>query len=217
MSARKTVSLKPPRWWKPALGGVAGMAWLTFVVLAVAPVVRTALTGQFELQQTGRRIAALDGWTGPRLLLEQELAENGPAVTEAWSRMFPAERNREVLFLDLARIADASGVEGFDLVEVTELALPDGPQYEDEDDFVPGLEPEAPRAAPVARAPRIALETYRIRASWTGDFHRTADFLARLRSIPRALSVSELAVQPDADGLRAVLELEVYVDGSTES
>lgn len=209
------LSLTPPRWWKSALGGLVGLAWLAFVVLAVVPIVRSTLSGRRELDETVRRIVALDGWTGPRLVLARDLAANGSDYEAAWSRMFPAERGRERLFLELARIADASGVREFDLAEVVDPDAaddgdPDEDVYEDEfEDDVGGADP--------IDASAVALDSYRVRASWSGDYRRTADFIARLRGIARAVSVSDLQVSPYLDGIRVELELEVFVDGATES
>lgn len=208
------------KYWRPAAGAVLGVAWLGFVVLAVAPVVRTAVSGHREMGDLEQRIVALDGWTSAKLLMKQDLDEHGPGLEATWARLFPAERGRERLFLDLARVADTSGVADFDLAEIVELDLdPGGPSQETVDVFDPmATDEHGPGAGSVqATTASVDLDSYRVRARWSGDYERTAAFLARLRDIPRALSVHSLAVRPHEDGIHVEMELEVYTDGATES
>jgi len=209
-----------PRYWKPVAGVLAGTAWLAFVVTAVAPVVRDSLRGHREMGDLERRIVALGGWTGAKLLMERDLAENGPAIQAAWDRMYPGERGREHLFLELARIADESGVADFDLAEVLDLDLgPDEPDEPQVDDFDPMAhdDPYAATGRAQAVAATVELDSYRVKARWSGDYVRTAAFLEGLREIPRALSVESLAVRSYLKGIQVEMELEVFFDVAPES
>jgi hypothetical protein len=213
-------SAQLPRNWKKAAGALVGVAWLAFVVMSVVPVVRSTVSGHHELGDLEKRIGVLEGWTGAKLLMEKDMAENGPALLDVWTRLFPVERGREELFLDLARVADVSGVKDFDLAEIVELDLePGGSIGQQIDDFDPMAEDDQDDGPDMAAAPvsAIELEAYRIRARWSGDYARTAVFLNRLRDIPRALTVQSLAVRPYLDGIQVEMELEVYTDGRSQS
>ena len=85
----------------------------------------------------------------------------------------------------------------------------DGPSTEDAPPTT------VPAGAPVLPPVAITLTSYRVRAAFTGDYARTAEFLAELDRLERALEVRHLAIRPARTGITVELELEVPVSEPT--
>jgi len=184
---------------RPVLVGVLVVAWLAILVGGAVPAWRRALQQHREVRQVEAQLVDLDQWTMAGLWLERSLAPRDAAVTPVWNRLFPAERSCEQLFLDLARVADQSGVTRFELHEM---------KLDEMVDTGPGIvDPE----------PAATLGGYRVRAVFEGDFADVADFLGGLGRLDRAVAVHEMEIKPGKDAVQVELELDVYVASTTES
>ncbi len=173
---------------------VLGAVWLGSLLGVALPAWRQAHRQQAEVAAIAGQLAELDRWTVAGLWLEQSLDERAAAIEPAWSALFPAERRREEMFLDLARVADRSGVTAFELREIKPDELAAG---------APGLTGDEPEAD---------LSAYRVRASFEGDYEQVAGFLGGLKGIERAVSVHNLEIRPVREAVSVELELDVYVD-----
>lgn len=208
-------------------GVIAAVAliWAVTLVTVAVPSWRRVVRQHDEIATLERQLDDLDRWTVAGLWLERAVASREPAVNAAWARLFPSERSREELFLDLARVADRSGVEAFALEEMNDMGMSmddvwsatDAP----EDDMAPpdDAPPTDDGMAPmdVAVAPTVDLDSYRVKATFAGDYARTAAFLGGLIDIERALDVHSLVVRPSRDGILVEMELDIYVSGTTDS
>lgn len=199
-------------WKKPAVRlGILGAAWVLTLVLVAVPAMRTAMVHHEEVRRLEKGLAELDTWTVAGKWLGLSLPHRQAAIDPVWQETFPLGRNREQFFLALAEVADRSGVKHFNLEE---LAL-DQPGLGMEP--VPSTDLEQPAmfggavyGVPV-EVPRISLDTYRVKASFQGDYRQAARFMGGLQDIPRAVNVHDLVIRPESGGIRVDLELDVYV------
>lgn len=211
-----TTLLERIRAWRPgrreiAWGAMAAV-WCGLLLGVALPGWRQVQQQHGEINQLEQRLADLDRWSVAGLWLEPSVAAREPQVASAWARLFPADRDREQLFLSLAQVADRSGVQAFQLEEITDLDLvpvePDAgyDQADDTDDPVDDWTSQRSPGALVAPA------HYHVRASFSGDYGRTAAFLSGLAALERAVSVHRLAIRPARSGLDIELEMKIYVD-----
>ncbi|MBK8167090.1 MAG: hypothetical protein IPK64_14215 [bacterium] len=181
-----------------ALGGLAA-TWFLLLVVGALPAWQRALIQHREVRKVEGQMDELDRWSVAGLWLERTLPERAAAVDPAWNRLFPAERACERLFLDLARIADESGVSNFELHEL---------RIDELTDAVPGLPAEEPAAT---------LGAYRVRARFDGDFAGVAGFLGGLGRLDRAVALHDLEIMPTKDSVHVDLEMDVYVSSKVRS
>lgn len=199
---------KPLRRW--ALWGGLGLVWLVSLLGAAVPAWHEAHSKHLEIQDLEARLSEMDRWTVAGLWLERSVAANTRRIDQSWDRVFPGERDREELFLQLAVVADGARVEDFNLFEVEDSGMqedhlwldrPDG----DIDEWMSG------------QIQGVNLGFYRVKASFRGDYQRVARFLGGINSIERAMSIHSLDVQPDDQGVKVEMRLDVYVRETTES
>lgn len=179
------------------LRGVGALVWLGLLLGAAVPAWRQAVDQHREVQALESQLADLDHWTVAGLWLEKTLAPRQAVIDPQWERLFPPETAKGEFFLELARVADTSGVDGFDL---RELVPADG---------VPTPDYGAGQTPP--------LTAYRVRARFAGKYAQVAEFLGGLKTIKRAVSVHNLAIKPARGAVTVDLELDVYVSESEPS
>ena len=206
-SGKKKAVRIPKRW---ILAGGLGILWLGALVLVAVPAFDSALQRHREVQELETQLAELDSWMVAGMWLAPEVAAREPEVDKAWREAFPGRRGREELFLDIARAADASGLEGFDLKEM---------QLTADEDAKPALQGTlealmggggSVSGIPV-EVPRIDLRTYRLKTSFLTDYAGVSRFLGKLQRINRAMTVHNLDVRSDKGRIKVDLELDVYV------
>ncbi len=201
------------------------LVWAVTLVTVAIPSWRRVVRQHQEIAALERQLDTLDRWTVAGLWLERAVASREPAVNEAWARLFPSERSREALFLDLARVADSSGVESFALEEMDEMGMSANDVWQASNAPDDGAAPadDAPPtdgdmdSMDVDPAPTVNLESYRVKATFAGDYARTATFLGGLVDIERSLDVHSLVVRPSRDGILVEMELDVYVSKPVQS
>jgi hypothetical protein len=197
----------PPVLKRPLVAGaILAAAWAVALLLVAVPSWRTAMAHHREVQALEKGLAELDSWTVAGMWLGRSLAERSAATTRQWQEVFPDSRLREDLYLELAGVADRCGVENFSLEEIPS---------EDVAAFLVSPPEESVFGGSVygvpVEVPRVSLESYRVKASFAGNYRQAADFLGRMQTIRRALSVHNLVFRPDRDGIRVDMELDVYV------
>lgn len=187
---------------------VVGVLWAAALFGVALPAWREALDQHREVSRLEDELRELDRWTVAGLWLERSLGARTAAVEPVWDRLFPAERRREELFLDLARVADRSGIDAFELREMFDDEAATIIEPDDLDDL---------DAAADAGASEAELDTYRVRARFEGEYDKIAGFLGGLRGIERAVTVHDLEIRPVRDVVQVELELDIYVRKTTGS
>ncbi len=206
---RKTIAILD-RWGKKRIfwGGLAGV-YTVVALTVVVPMGKKTLDDHQRVEELTQELADLDAWTVAGKWLAPEVARREPVVTAAWEKAFPAKRKREDLFLDIARVADASGVADFKLREIQQdLEMP-RPILQNSLESGMG-DGGTVHGVPVV-VPRVDLTTYRIKASFTSDFQAVSTFLWGLQHLDRALSVHDLVLRNDKKQVKVDMEMDVYV------
>lgn len=184
---------------RPVILGALTIVWSLLLVVGAVPAWQQALRQHREVRKVEAQLVDLNEWTVAGLWLERSLAPREAAITPVWNRLFPAERRCEDLFLDLARVADSSGVDRFELHEL---------KIDEMVEAMPGLaDPE----------PAANLSAYRVRLMFEGDFAQVAEFLGGVGRLDRAVAVHEMELKPGKDAVQVELELDVYVASTTDS
>jgi len=113
---------------------------LLFVVVgavlfgAAVPALRSAVVKNKQVKQVQLQLARMDQWSIAGRWLEQSTEQRAAEIDREYERLFPDQRFKEQLFLDLARIADLSKVEAFNLKELSGGAgIPGGAGDMDDD------------------------------------------------------------------------------------
>ena len=200
---------------------LASTIWLVLLVTVALPSWQGVRERNEEIQVLEDKLATMDDWTVAGMWLAPSVRQRSLPVNAAFSRLFPAERGREELFLSLAKVADASGVEDFGLSEANSSGMDgndvwsDGAAMTDDGGAPPPSEnPEMDGDAGMEATleiPQIDLTTYRVNARFSGDYKRVSHFMEELKNIERALKVHSLVVRPEKNGIQVDLELDVYV------
>lgn len=210
MTLRKKIIGVLDHWGKKRLfwGGLA-VVYLAVAVLVVIPRGKKTLDDHKQVQQLTKELADLDAWTVAGKWLAPEVARREPVVNAAWGKAFPSHRQREELFLDIAKVADASGLVDFRLREIEQVAEMSRPRLQDTLD-ARMQSGGAVYGVPV-EVPHIGLSTYRVKASFHADYQAVTHFLWGLQHIDRALSVHDLVLRNDKKQVKVDLEMEIYV------
>lgn len=206
-------------WWRrrQCLWLLVGAVWSVAMLGLALPSWQQTVSRAGQVKTVERDLAALEQWSVAGLWLDKSVAVREPVVNGAWGALFPEGRRRESLFLDLAKVADRSGVADFGLEE-TESFEQDA-SY-DPDDMSAGQPVVANSTSGLdfsTELPEVQPSSYRIRARFSGDYQKVAAFLSGLQTIERAVSVQSLIIRPNRDGIAVDLELDVYVSESTQS
>jgi len=198
---------KPTR--KMIFWSMGACLWLGVLVGVAIPAWRQAIDQHRQVQELESQLAELDGWTVAGLWIKKSLGPREKVINPQWNRLFPTEEAKGEFFLTLARIADQSQVENFELKELLDLedVIPSDDLYDD------GIDDENDTTALMDKP----LESYRVQARFQGQYAEVAKFLGGLKTISRAVSVHNLAIQPVLGAVHVDLELDVYVSASNES
>lgn len=196
--------LTPPR----LLTGLA-VIWLAALLGLGVPSWLKVERQHREIADLELRLAELDRWHVAGLWLNRSLARRQEVIDSRWDKLFPPERRRSELFLNLARIADESGVRSFELVELGAAEM----------GMTGVMEQPAPgtdMGTDASPDPVLArLNSYRVQARFRGGYEQVARFLGGLNSIERAVSVHNLEIQPARDDITVELELDIHVSKTT--
>ncbi len=176
---------------------VLAVLWLGLLVFVAIPTWQDVVRQNETIHQVEEELATLDQWTVAGLWLAPAVAQRSLPVNAAFSRLYPSSRERETLFLDLARVADESGVEDFGLSERRRLGQ-EGNDIWNMDPLGNGGDAGAGRPAATA---------------WTEDGPVSA---AISLDVP-AVELDSYRVHPGQERIQVEMELDVYVNAETES
>lgn len=230
----KPVTKKSKIWQHPLVRRlVIGAVWAATLFGLAIPAWRHSMVNQREIETLQGDLAAMDQWTVAGMWLERSVAERAPAVDQVWNRLFPAQREREELFLELARIADLSGVRHFDLAEMQSDGMPGGEVWQDGSSMDGGMggdmsggmgdgpgeyvEEDMAGGVMEIELPTVEMDSYRVKARFESDYGGTARFLGGLQTIQRAVGLHSLIARPLGEAIQVDMELDIYVSQSTES
>ncbi len=199
--------------------GLLTGVWLVLVVTVVFPTWQGVISRNNEIKIIEADLATMDDWTVAGMRLAPWVNQRTLPLNGAFSRLFPTERRREELFFSLAMVADQSGVVGFGLSEANETGMfgndvwNDGTAMAGNDDAPPPTDGSADALQPdlTLEVPKVELSSYRVKADFSGDYQRIANFMNGLKNIERALKVHSLVIRPERDDIQVKLELDVYV------
>lgn len=205
--------LRKPPWrnWRFLLFVTATAAWFGLLGGAAFPAWRTAMRKASEVDNLESRIEHLNRWTVAGVWIEKDVRERSSEIEAEFARLFPPLHDRATLFLQLARIADESGVTDLDL---TTVAIHER-NARDPVDAMPATDAEmmdSAMASDFGASDRLSLQPYRLRARFAADLRRTAAFLRAIDNIDRAITIHRVAARPVATGIAVEMELDVYVN-----
>lgn len=189
--------------------GLAVLLGGALLALVGVPARRDAVESARLAAELEEGYLGMERWAMDGEAISVAVSEREARVEDLWRRLFPAEKGKDLLFLELARVADASGVADFFLAEAgqemgdggfaaPEAGMDDGPPMDDPmDDAVGG--------------PAVAVEGYVVRTRFEADMAGAARFLAGLESVERALQVREIRIREGGRRLIVEMEMEFYV------
>jgi len=193
------------------IGGVIVTA--TFLVGSL-PAWQRAQLNDRQIDKASTRLANLGQWAVAGAWLEASASRWQPAQEIHYEQRFPREKERDQLFLDLARVAREAGIEPVQLRELPppeDLAAPDDVDSPAAELMDPAVAELIDRfAADAAGVPATDLQSYRLAASFVADYHRLAVFLGGIGSLERAVTVRELNAVPKLNQIGVALEMEFY-------
>ena len=208
----------PPRFLKPpVLIGLGALLWLLAIAFFVWPALRVSRQQAAEISASEARAATLAGWNSGRALPAAEAARWEATLDERFEQLFPRERRLEQLFMEIATIANESGVDPVQLRAAVgaaadgeargELLRARGATRQPED-----LEALAATLglAPHNR-PASDLRAYRLQVNFDADYEHLARFTDALGTLSRAVCVRNLQARRGSRGVAVQMELEYYV------
>lgn len=224
----KTNRLIQCSWADPRLRWTGlSVLWLVLFFLVAIPCWRGVIEKNQAIGALESQLATLDDWTVAGMWLAPSVEKRSLPVNATFSRLFPPERQREQLYLSLARVADESGVEDFELSETIDLMLTENDVWSDGTTMAPQPVDEPPTDGSAAvpgldpvmtlEVPSVDLASYRVSTHFSGDYSRAARFLGGLINIERAVKVHSLVVRPEKDGIQVDMELDIYVSQINQS
>jgi hypothetical protein len=209
----------PPRLARPPLlVGLGVLLWLLVIAFLVWPTLRASQRQAAEISALDARAATLAGWSGGRALPAVDAARWETSLGERFEQLFPRERQLEQLFMEIATIANESGVDPVQLrADVGAAAAYSEGKGELLSAQGTGGQPEELEAlaASLGLAPRDLpvsdLRAYRLQVNFDADYEHLARFTDALRTLSRAVCVRNLQVRRGSREVAVQMELEYYV------
>ncbi len=190
--------------------------WVLLFLAGSLPALDHSYRNDRRLAALDRQAGTLTRWAAAGVWFEAAARLWAPALGAEYERLFPPEKDREQLFLDLARVARNSGITPIDLVEVPSYEIEADQDWSGSADASgqvtePDLQSLIEEMAPdLSRLPGSALSTHRIRARFGASYGELAHLLAGLDTIPRAVTLNRLQATPGAQGIDVEMELDFY-------
>ena len=179
------------------------------------PTWRAAYRNEDKIQAASQKVSSLNKMSVAGVWFGAALDRWEPVLREEYNRLFPVEKQREQLFLEIAQVANGCGIDPFVLREVpiADVLDPDA-LTEDPDLAVPSSDEidvlVEQFAMEISDLPSADIHTFRLLANFNTDYKHVIQFMKGLRSIPRALTIHSLDAEPCTEGLCVALELDFY-------
>jgi hypothetical protein len=195
--------------------GLLAVLWIMVFLAGALPTWKQSQGNQERIAAVSAELAALSEWSVAGGWLTEAARQWEPVLGEEYTRLFPPEKNREELYLDLARVAQESGVELLNL-RAAHQEFDEVPSGEDESvelmmEEDEGLLMMADLAMETSELPSSELAEHRITASFEASYAQLVDFLAGVSDLPRAVTVAKLQATPARRGITVEMELGFYV------
>jgi hypothetical protein len=193
------------------------LVWSMLLFLWALPTLNRIYENRKNITTTSARLSWLSEMSAAGLWFEAAAQSWEPTLREKYDRLFPMEKRREELFLELARVAGESNINPFTLREIPiryynedtsgdELTEDHGNEY-----ITMMVEASAVDSSDL---PGAELHNYRLLAEFSADYYQITRFLAGLESIPRALTLHSLSMEAAPKGIDVEMELDFYVQVS---
>ncbi|MBN1164261.1 MAG: hypothetical protein JXB45_06760 [Candidatus Krumholzibacteriota bacterium] len=194
---------------------IFGVIWgLIFFSLAL-PVWKKAVDNQDRIERASQRFSSWSEMSAAGVWLEALIEQSDSTLQAEYNRLFPFRKDREKLFLELARMAESNGIDPFTLREVDIVDAEGG--IDPTEDEPP---PEKPRndidrlaqyfATDLSTLPRAGLRTFRCEVKFDADYCRMVRFLTGLKSVSRAITLHALKVERSSSGISVAMEFDYY-------
>jgi len=220
LSFLRQVSAKLPR--RGVLVAGFSLAWGAIFLGGAVPTWKSAHQNEVTIEAMNDRLATLHEWSVAGIWLGEGVRRWEPVQRETYERLFPLEKAREEFFLDLVRVANASGIDPIRILEAQNTYRPGTDVWEEGYAWDEDLEEQESEidqltsefAPDLSGLPDDRLTAHRALLSFSAEYDEFAVFLAGLKSIPRALSVHRLTASPLDEGIDVRMELDFYVQGA---
>lgn len=183
-------------------------------LLGTLPTWQRAQRNDRQIVKASSRLASLGQWAAAGVWLDASAQRWQPIQAVRYEQRFPREKDREQLFLELARLAREAGIEPLQLRELPAAEEMSAPLESDEatEELVdPAVAELVDRfAADTGDLPATGLQSYRLAANFATDYGRLARFLGGIGRLERAVTVRELTAVPKLDQIDVALEMEFY-------
>lgn len=187
--------------------------WALLLLAGALPLWQRSGRNDERITAVSQQISSLSEWSAAGVWLQESNEQWEPTLGETYIRLFPLEKDREGLFLELARVAKESGIIGLN-VRVTMEDWDQG----DEDEEWGTTDMEEDEGGLMLQElgldsgdlPGSDIVEHRVRASFEGDYEQIVKFLAGLDGISRAVNVASLHAEPARRGVSVEMELDFY-------
>ncbi len=201
------------------LAAMALMVWIAAFFGGALPAWKNARRNEVRIAAMSARLVALNQWSVAGVWLGEEIRQWEPVQRETYDRLFPAEKAREDLFLELVRVANTCGIDPIRIMEAPHAYRPgtedwdEGYYYDEEAENIDTVINELINefAPDLSGLPNEKLVAHRALVDFAADYDELAKFLESLEFISRALSLHRLTAAPLEDGVEVRLELDFYV------
>lgn len=198
---------------------IAVLAWGVLFFAGSLPSLKRTLDNGKKIKTVSERIEAMTAISSAGSWLEAVVEKMEPALIKEYDVLFPEKKEREELFLQLASLAGESGIDPFTLREIPILDSGGGSDGSvDEEAMDPNDEDMNMMieefAVDLSRLPDPGLQPFRLQVDFDSDYERMTRFISGLESIPRALTLHRLDIEPGPSGVKVIMELDCYAQKS---
>ena len=191
------------------------VAWGVVFFGGSLPTWRASYRNDGKIRAASDRLGSLSRMSVAGLWFDAALERWEPELRKEYDCLFPAAKQREELFLEIARVANGCGIDPFVLREIPIVFDGDPEQRSEDDESAAAGDEEIgvlmqQFAMDMSRIPSAELYRFRLQANFNTDYEHMVKFIKGLQSIPRALTVHNLAAEPDPEGLSVAMELDFY-------
>ncbi len=197
-----------------AVAVTAVMAWCLLFFLGALPAVQDALENVGRIRSTSAEMESLAEMSAAGVWFEAVVLYSGKDLQDEYDRLFPKEKQREELFLHIARLAKSNGIDPFTLREIAILPSDGGGEDSDTETYDAAEEELSliveQFAIDVSDLPDTGLRTFRLAIGFDADYGRLMNFIEDIESVPRALKLHRLSVEPATGGITVAMEIDYY-------
>ncbi len=192
---------------------ISVVVWVIVFFAGAIPSTRRSLENRKKIETASERIEAMASLSSAGGWFEEVVRKVEPGMIEEYDLLFPVEKQREQLFLQIASLALENGIDPFTLREIALMENNDGGSVDEladdsgDEDMIMLFEA---LAIDLSGLPDPSLRSFRLRMSFDSEYSAMAGFLSGLRTIPRALTLHDLDIEQGPEGITVIMELDYY-------